>query len=226
MKMVNLIVCIFVLSLSQVFAVDSIGVFSGRLVKINTSARLIRLKVDFSNIKYLNKGDKLEFWNEKDQKKSCRAFLMAKSNEYLLVRITDFSDCIKKIFLVAGGYVQIYSPDLVNNIKMGKELFKILEKKRLAVGGRLSRAKKELSRHIAKVEAVNDRYAILREKLESEWQEEITLLEEDRLNFFKQYSQLQLSLLEIERKTERYRIDDDNLKEDRWSLDSKLYFKK
>ena len=40
------------------------------------------------------------------------------------------------------------------------------------------------------------------------------------------YKHSQARLSELEHKLQKYRIEDENLKEDRWSLDPKLYFKK
>ncbi|OFZ51371.1 MAG: hypothetical protein A2381_17810 [Bdellovibrionales bacterium RIFOXYB1_FULL_37_110] len=206
--------------------IDEEGTFSGRIARVTEAGKIIRLKVDFLNMKYLNKGDKIEFWDEKDDRRNCKSYIIGKSNDYLLIRISDFKGCAQNIYLVAGAYLKLFSPDLVNNLKMGKELLKILEKKRLAIGGRLGRTKEALSQHMSKVEAVNDRYTVLREQLENEWREELTKLEEDNLVIKKQYSALELALQDIDRKMERYQIEDENLRMDRWALDSKLYFKK
>ena len=109
---------------------------------------------------------------------------------------------------------------------MGRELVKILLKKRVALNSKLLGNQKELDNHIEKVNSVNLRYKVIRDKLEAEWREELALIEEDRLSAFRNYKDLQGRILDIDNKLERYRIEDKNLKEDRWSLDPRLYYSK
>jgi chromosome segregation ATPase len=109
---------------------------------------------------------------------------------------------------------------------MGKELVDILLKKKMAISSKLLRNKKSLDSHIERVNAINLRYKVLRDKLEAEWREELASLEEDRLTSFRNHKDLEGQLLEIDDKLEKYRIEDKNLKEDRWALDPRLYFSK
>ena len=204
----------------------AMGLFSGRVSRLNNEAGLVRLKVDFANMKYLNKKDKVEFWDERGPEVKCKAYIIGKSNYYLLLKVPEFSFCKKSLFVAEGGYLRLFSQDLVNNIKMGRELVKILLKKRLALNSKLLGNQKELDNHIEKVNAVNLRYKVIRDKLEAEWREELALLEEDRLSAFRNYKDLQGRILDIDNKLERYRIEDKNLKEDRWSLDPRLYYSK
>lgn len=203
-----------------------LGVFSGRVSRVNSEAGLIRLKIDFTNMKYLNKRDKLEFWDERGPQLKCKAYVIGKSNDYLLLKVPEFEYCKRFIYIAEGGYVQAFSQDLVNNLKMGKELVKILLKKRLALNSRLLNNQKDLDNHIEKVNAVNLRYKVLRDKLEAEWREELGNLEEDRLTAYRNYKDLEGRILDIDNKLEKYRIEDRNLKDDRWSLDPRLYFPK
>ena len=39
--------------------IDEDGIFSGRISRVTEAGKVIRLKVDFLNMKYLNKGDKV-----------------------------------------------------------------------------------------------------------------------------------------------------------------------
>ena len=80
--------------------------------------------------------------------------------------------------------------------------------------------------HIEKVNAVNARFTVLREKLESEWRDEVAALEEDRINSLRNFKDLEIQLSALNHKLERYQISDENLETDRWSLDSRLFFKK
>lgn len=202
------------------------GIFSGRIAKVNMDASLIRVKVDFENMKYLNKKDKVNFWDERSPGLQCQGHILGKSNDYLLLRIPEINRCKGVVALTPGMYFRFYSVDLINNLKMGRELVDILIKKKLALGGSLSRKKKELDSHIEKVNAVNMRYKILRDKLEAEWRDEIAALEEDRLITVREYKDTESRLLDAEHKLEKYRIEDQNLHEDRWSLDPRLYYRK
>ena len=202
------------------------GVFSGRVSSVNFKANFVRVKMDFSNMKYLNKKDKVEFWSENNPEAPCEGRVLGKSNDYLLLKVSEFKLCRQKVALFPGFYLKFFSQDLVNNLKMGKELIKILLKKRLAVAGRLHHQKKELHSHIEEMEAVNSRYKVLRDKLEKEWRDKLAALEEDKLVTLKNYKDLEFRLLDIENKLEKYRIEDFNLKLDRWALDSRLYYRK
>jgi len=202
------------------------GIFSARISRVNDKASLLRLKVDFANMKYLNKKDKVEFWDERGSDVKCKAYIVGKSNDYLLMKIPEYQYCKKFIFITEGAYIQLFSQDLVNNLAMGKELVDILLKKKIALSSKMLRNKKSLDSHIESVNAVNLRYKVLRDKLEAEWREELASLEEDRLISFRNYKDVEGQLLEIDDKLEKYRIEDKNLKEDRWALDPRLYFNK
>ena len=70
------------------------------------------------------------------------------------------------------------------------------------------------------------RYKTLREKLEARWRKELSQLEDDRALSYKRYKEDETKLFELDHKLEKYRVEDQNFKLDRWSLDSSLYFKK
>lgn len=201
-------------------------VFSGRISRINKQAKLARIKVDFNNAKYLRKKDRIEFWNETYPEKRCIAYLEARTNEYLLVHVPMYELCLIKVHITVGSYIHMYSPDLENSLKIGKDLVDILLKKKMALQARLSRYQKEVDAYFEKMDAVNKRYEVLRQKLEIEWQKEISALEEDKTKDYMNYRHTQARLNELEHKLYKYRVHDQNLSEDRWSLDPKLYFKK
>lgn len=211
---------------SNLFSIDKIGIFSGRIVKINLKAQLVRFKVDFPNMKYLNKKDRVEFWDDNNHFLKCEGYIAGKTNDYLLLKVPGLMSCQKVVNISNGKYIKFSSEDLVNNIKIGKKLVALLLKKRLALQGKLSRYKKNLSSHIERVNAINQRFQILQEKLRREWRNELALLEEDRTVQMEQYSDIQLRVDEADHKLEKYRIYDKNLKLDRWSLDTRLYYKK
>lgn len=186
----------------------------------------MRLKIDFANAKYLRDQDRLEFWNPSHPTKKCLAYVQGHSNEYLLLKVPLYGDCITNTHVSVGTYLHLYSEDLERSLAIGKDLVEILLKKRLALRSRMLRYQREVDSYIEKADAVNKRYEILRQKLELEWQDELSALEEDKNNSYKSYKHSQARLNELEHKLQRYRVEDENMVEDRWSLDPKLYFKK
>jgi len=200
--------------------------FGGRISRLNSSARLARIRTDFANIKFLNRKDRLDFWNETYPQQKCSASVEGRTNDYLLIKIPEFETCIRKVHFTTGTYLHFQSVDLRQTIVMAKELVEVLLKKRLALKARKDRNQKELDGHIEKVDAVNKRFETLRQKLEIEWQKEIADLEDDKAKTFTEFKESEARLNEIDSKLEAYRIEDHNLKLDRWSLDPALYYKK
>lgn len=200
--------------------------FSARISKINKTAKLMRLKIDFANSKYLQAGNKVEFWNASYPSKKCSAFVEAKSPEYLLLKVPLYKDCVARAYLTVGTYLRLHSEDLEENLSTGRDLVDILLKKRLALRSRMLRHQKETAAYLEKMDALNKRYEVLRQKLELEWQRELSALEEDKTESYMRYKHSQARLNELEHKLQRYRVEDESLVEDRWSLDPKLYYKK
>lgn len=214
---------ISVSSIHAAFYTTDQGEFSGWVSKLNPAAELVRFKVVFDNLKYINKGDSLIMWNESRTKQKCQGHIVAKSEKYILVKVKEYSVCTRQIHLAAGSYTKFFSQDLINNLRMGRELVKVLVKKHTALAGKLSRYKKNLDSYMDKMSAVNNRYQILRMKLEQEWRDEVAALEEDRLTLVTEYDRTKTRLDDVNYKLEKYRISDDNFMLDRWSLDPKEF---
>jgi hypothetical protein len=200
--------------------------FSGRISRINQHGRLIRLRTEAANIKFLNRGDRVEFWNETYPEQRCSATVEDRSNDYLLMKVPEFDLCIRKVSFTTGTYLHLESSDLKRSLSMARDLFEILQKKRLAIQAKKIRHQRDLDAHVEKVEITNKRYEILRQKLELEWQGELAAIEEDKARTFAEFKHAEARLNEIDTKLEAYRIEDHNLKLDRWSLDPALYIKK
>lgn len=200
--------------------------FSGRISKISRDISIIRVKVDFDNVKYINVKDKIEFWDEKNSTLKCKAYVMGRTADYILLKIPDMKFCEKNLYFTTGSYFKFFSEDLLNNVKMGREVVGILIKKRMAVKGQMEVKNKEIQSHVERINTINARYQTLRDKLEQEWQKELHSLDEDRTYSLRSYKDLERRLDEIDQKLEQYKIKDENLTLDRWSLDSNLYFKK
>lgn len=200
--------------------------FTGRISRLNSPARLLRIRTDFENIKFLNRKDRVEFWSETYPDQRCVSLVEGRTNDYLLLKVPQFDTCVKRVHFTTGSYLHFQSADLAQTVVIAKELVEILLKKRLAMKAKKDRHQKELTGHVEKVDGVNKRYEILRQKLEIEWQKELSALEEDKANAFTEFKNSEARLNEIDTKLEAYRVEDHNLKLDRWSLDPALYIKK
>jgi hypothetical protein len=224
----RLIIFFYFILLSQLaFAeLSEDGFFSGRLSRINYKISAARIKVDFDNIKYLNVKDKIQFWDIKNKNQQCTGYVLGRSANYVLVKIPQISYCEKFLYFTTGAYFKFFSEDLSNSIKMGKDVVGILIKKRLAVQGQIEAKNKELMAHVERGNALNARYQVLREKLDTEWKKELQALETDKLASKFALQDLSRRRDEIDQKMELYKVRDENLITDRWSLDSKLYYKK
>ena len=226
-KFLSLFITVFILfPIGSKAELSEEGFFSGRVSRINHSINVVRIKVDFDNIKYLNPKDKIEFWDEKNTTQRCKSFIIGRTSDYLLLKVPELASCEKYLYFTLGAYFKFYSEDLLNNIGMGKEVVTILLKKRMAVLGQLAVKNKEISAHIERVNAINARYQTLRDKLDQEWQKELHALDEDKTYAVRSSKDLERRRDEIDQKLEQYKIKDENLTLDRWSLDSHLYFKK
>jgi len=205
---------------------ENTAVFSGRISRLNRVAKLVRVKIDFKNAKFLKKKDRIEFWNETYPEKKCMSYLEGSTSEYLLLRVPEYNICIRSVHVSTGTYLHLYSPDLDNSLGIAKDLVSILLKKRLALNSRLTNFRKMVDGYVEKMDVVNKRYEILRQKMEIEWQQELSALEEDKTKNYLNFKHTQSRLNELDYKLQKYRVQDQNLQEDRWSLDPKLYYKK
>ncbi|MGE3609073.1 MAG: hypothetical protein AB7I27_05755 [Bacteriovoracaceae bacterium] len=210
----------------SVFGQESGHKFTGRISRLNPEAKLARIRTDFGNLKFLNRRDRVDFWNESYPQSRCPALVEGRTNDYLLLKIPQFETCIRSVHFATGTYLNFESSDLEKTIRVAKELVEILLKKQLAMRAKKERHRRDLDNHVEKVDAVNRRYEVLRQKLEIEWQKELASLEEDKSKSFMEFKDAEARLNEIETKLESYRIQDQNLKVDRWSLDPNLYIKK
>ena len=94
------------------------GLFSGRISRVNEETGLVRVKVNFSNFRYLNKKDKVSFWDKGSNLEKCHGFIIGKTNEYLLLRIPNYNLCQNKAYMREAAYITFFSQDLINNLKM------------------------------------------------------------------------------------------------------------
>lgn len=205
---------------------DDSVVFPGRISKTNPIAKLIRLKISFENSKFLSKNERIEIWNPTIPQKKCLGYMEGRSSRYILIRIPKYKECKTRIYFTTGSYLHMYSPNLDDHLVTARELVDVLNKKRTALDARQRRYQRALDSYIEKIDVTNKRYEILRQKLELEWQKELSNLEEDKSKSYALFKHTETKLHEVEFKMQQYRVRDQNMHEDRWSLDPKLYYKK
>lgn len=220
------LVCGKLLASSETPLDENATIFGGRISRLNREGRIARIRTDFTNIKFFNKQDRLEFWNESYPMSRCGAYVEARSNDYLLIKIPEFERCVRLIHFTTGSYLHFDSKDLKLTLGQAKEVVEVLKKKRLALQAKKARNQRELDSYVERVDIVNKRFEILRQKLEIEWQKELSNLEEDKARSYTEFKSSEARLNEIDTKLEAYRIEDQNLKLDRWSLDPNLYYRK
>lgn len=216
----------FLLKSSYALELDKWGTFSGRVSRINTLETLIRFRLNFENRKFIKKNDDILFWIDSAYNNRCSGSVVGKSNDYILVKIKYKDPCLNRLNITTGSYTRFFSQNLIENIKKAQEVTAILLKKRLAIEGRKNRYLKELDGYVLKVNLINERYALLKQKLEHEWDEELGRLERERVEDLKSFKNAEIYLGEIDLKVEKYKIYDHNLKVDRWALDQRYYLRK
>lgn len=194
-----------------------------RISRINKEAHLIRFRIRDPNMKFLNKGERLEFWNPDRKDKKCYTRVMGKTNEYLLVKVFNIAECMHNAPIIVGAVVHLSSEQFQYNLKLAKDLMDILTKKHQAIKGKLEITKRELETYIEKFEALNGRYEVLMGKLQGEWQEKLSELEEDRVNILQIYKGLEIELSEIEFKMDKYQYITPFQDKDQWMLESRSY---
>src|SRR5688572_20393010 len=84
---------------------ENTSIFSGRISRLNPAARLARIRTDFANIKFLNRKDRIEFWNETYPDRRCLALVEGRTNDYLLIRIPQYETCIRQVHFTAGAFL-------------------------------------------------------------------------------------------------------------------------
>ena len=204
----------------------SLGEFTGRISRLNTPAALLRIRVRFENLRYLTREDRVDFSSQESSLKRCRAIVKGKTNDYLLLKVPSWEQCTRHVHFTVGAFLHFYSQDLLKNIKKGKEVIDILLKKRIALEARKRRFQKKLESYGNRVEAVQGEYQVLREKLEKELREKLSDLENEKSLVLKDFHRTEIKLNNLDYKLEQYRVSEQNLELDRWSLDHRLYFKK
>jgi hypothetical protein len=215
---------ILLFSLLNLFAQDlSPDKYSFHSVKYNEKARLLKVKGEFANIKYLVQGTRLEIWNPEKSLIKCKAWVRENTMGYLLLDIQNSAACINKIYLQPGSYLMAQSEELVKNLEVGKQAMEVMAKRRLILTGERENLQKELDAYTEKIEMTNKKFQLAREQIELEYKKEIGELERSRIDKVNTFQDLAARLEDLEFKMKRYEVEDQNFKTDRWSIDPTLH---
>ena len=201
------------------------GSFVGKVEHINEDVKLLRIHTKAQNVKYLGKGDRINLGGRGGMTE-CQGDVVARTPEYVLLKLPHFDFCSRRLSVARGVWLKFYGQSLAEKVARGRKLVEVLLKKRLVLLGQLGEEKKDLKRQGEKIDIINRKYGILRDKVEIEWRDALADLEGDRMRILKKREESERSLVKINKQLEKYRVEDNILEWDRWSLDQRFYFKK
>ncbi len=215
------LIFIFVMTIFSTVAQESIvpGTFSGRVSRLNPTASLVRVRLDFANAKFLRTNDGVEFWNESMPSVRCQAAVVGKSGEYYLLRVYEWKLCISKVGFSVGSHVYFESKDLEKTLSTAREMVKVLLQKRMVLSAQTTNKKNDVNDQSSQLENINARYEAMIERIRSEWNEAIKGLSAGKSTNQVELNSLQAQLDELDFQLERYRVEDANFKKDRWAID-------
>lgn len=227
MKIIIYIILFLSVNFLAMASYEEDGILIARISRINDRAELIRLRIESKNAKFYSKGDVIEIWSDSgDGKNRCKGKLIGKSIRHLLLKSMNLKMCMNKLALTVGGRVKTYSKDFKKSLKQAQDLFEVMQKKRIAVRLKLNREQQELESYLEKVESINTRYEVLTEKLQQDWKEELRRLENDKIESLRRFKEYEAIMTDLDHKAEKYRIYEEIMEDDRWSLDKKIFSKK
>lgn len=227
MRNLLLIFCLFIFS--NLIKAKDLAMFSGRILSSDFKSGFVKVKIDFSNSRFLQKGNKVVIWPpdvEFKDHNSCSGLIVGKSPKYVLLRFNEIEVCKKIINFTGGQTISLKSEELKENILTAEEMNKILSKKRLALASKVKTLKDLLDTHPEKINSINSKYDTLIKKLNYEWKMALENAQEENIYNIQEYKNYASRLDEVDFKMEQYHIENDNFFTDRWSLDPSLYYKK
>lgn len=195
------------------------GTFPGRISRLNPQSSLMRVRLDFSNAKFLRTNDGLEFWNEGMPKVRCQGSIVGKSGEYFLVKVLEWKLCITKVGFSVGSFVLFESKDLEKTLGTAREMVNILIQKRMILQSLTSTKENDVNDQSSQLENINTKYEAMIERIKNEWNEAIKGLTSEKFANQLELNSLKAQLDEIDFQLERYRIEDANFIKDRWAID-------
>jgi len=200
--------------------------FEARVVATNDEGQLLRLKTSFDNSKFLTDRDFVILSRQQHQSTECLGKMVGRSPDYILIKLTEYASCQRAIGFSEGSLVSISSEDLKKNIQAAKTLIEVLLKKRLALRSKIGRVRNQLKVRDQRVGGIQHKYQQLIRDLERKRDVELGDLTSEFVSEESELQELKIRLNETIFKIEKYKVNDHNLKEDRWSLDAFIYNKK
>ena len=122
----------------------SLSNFNARLFSNSEKTGLLKFRTDFSNQRFITAGMKVKFRTNKNLDYYCEAAVLSKTARHFLLRLTHKKKCYKYQNMSNGVEGEFVSGDFERNIETTNELVKILNKKRMAIYGKLKVTKKRL----------------------------------------------------------------------------------
>jgi hypothetical protein len=178
----------------------------------------MRLRLEFSNSKFLKRDDDLEFWNEGRPDVRCQAVIRGRSNEYVLTEVREWGNCIRKVGITTGSFLFFESKELVKTLGSAKEMMSILLKKRAILEGYRDRNKTANYENNLRTDNINAIYQERMERLKSEWQEALHGVTELKNNNDRDMLSITNQVKALDFEIDRYRVEDENVVKDYWSL--------
>ena len=203
----------------SIVADESMSRFKSRLFSKNIESGLLKFRVDFSNARFLTPGSRARFRTNINIDYYCEGIVLSKSVSHFLLKLSHPDKCSKYQNLTLGLNADFISGDFEKNISSTYRLIQILNKKRMAIYGKLKETKIRLDSFLERTSAVNARYDAMRDKLETERQEALGYLESEKIMDIQNFKNFSSRLDEIDFKLEKYKVLDSNNTDERWSLD-------
>ena len=192
--------------------------FTGRVSKLIPEQGLMRLRLEFANSKFLKREDDLEFWNEGRPDVRCQAFIRGRSNEYVLAEVREWGECIRKVGVTTGSFLFFDSKEFQKTLNSAQEMMKILLKKRAVLSGFRDRNNTANYENNLRMDNINAIYQERMERLKSEWQEALKGVTELKNNNDRDMLSIDNQIKALDFEIERYRVEDENVIKDHWSL--------
>lgn len=212
-----LLVLISLIGIFDVYASGNLK-FSG--VILNNNSEFLTLKINNSNIKFFKNGDEVFFFNKIYADYKCRGIVEKGNRERLILKVTDYTNCKKYMSLTANSTIDLESNDLLTNLSMAKDVENILLKKKMILEHKVLRLKKDIKSRNLKYQSIEQEYEekIASLSLEKEEKKQNVLLIEDESR--KQINDAKLKLIDIDKKLQLYRVEDQRYRRSQWSLKS------
>jgi hypothetical protein len=101
--------------------------FIGRATDKDKSGRVIKVRVENNNTKFLKSGDELYFEvNTVKSRRPCRAFVRSTEDFYFTMYVEDFTGCYKDRYFKRGTMLNFYAPIAAQRVLEASEYRDIL----------------------------------------------------------------------------------------------------